>query len=210
MRLLSALAMLLASSSAASISAASFDDCSCAPAPSCAAPIAACDSCGSNTCNSCGSGCSLTGLCGTCGGLSSCATCGINACCWDCTYSEGIDIESLTPESQSKKLYELSQAKIIFKVPESAGVWLGDQRMTSLGKKREYIVQILDQTKSYKYEGKVDVVINGQKYFRRIPMNGITAGSIITVSVEVPEVAEDEVPAINHNVSMFDSKKAAE
>lgn len=89
-------------------------------------------------------------------------------------------------------------------------MWLGEQRMTSLGKKREYIVQILDQTKSYKYEGKVDVVINGQKYFRRIPMNGIAAGSIVTVSVEVPEVAEDETPAINHNVSMFDPKKAAE
>jgi len=147
-------------------------------------------------------------MCGTCGGLSGCATCGINACCWDCTYSEGIDIESLTPENQSKKLKELSQAKIIFKVPESAGVWLGDQRMTSLGEKREYVVQILDPAKAYKYEGKVDVVINGQKYFRKIPMNGITAGSIITVSVEVPEVAEDETPAINHNVSMFDPKKA--
>ncbi len=221
MRHLTAIAAMLTLSGLQAVMAASTDHCGCHPTPNCAAPLTPvpCDECsgsqttsGCTSCNSCGTGivegcsqCSAAlcgcGVCGTCGVMAGCSVCGQDTCCWDCTYEEGTDIESLTPESQSKMLYEQSQARLHFEVPESAGVWLSDQRMSTPGEKRVFIIPIADRTKQYKYVVKVDVVIRGKKYFRKIALNSVTAGTILNLKVAVPELAEDATPAIDHEVS---------
>jgi len=122
--------------------------------------------------------------------------CGQNQC-WDCSDEEGIDVESLTPEAQSKKLYEAYQARIVIIVPEAAGVSLLDQKMSTLGTKRSYLVSVNDQAKEYKYEVKVDVVMNGKKYFKKLKIKDLRAGMILVVAVEAPPVPEGEPVQIN-------------
>jgi uncharacterized protein (TIGR03000 family) len=123
-----------------------------------------------------------------------CGICGTNVG-WDCSHEEGIDVESLTPEAQSKKLYEASMARIIVVLPEDAGVSLLDQKMTTLGVKRTFVVSVNDQSKDYKYEVKVDVVRNGKKYFRKLKIEDLRAGMILVVVVAAPPIPEGE-PAV--------------
>jgi uncharacterized protein (TIGR03000 family) len=147
-----------------------------------------CSQCGElPACNFCASGCP------TCAPLAG-GICGTNQC-WDCSHEEGIDVESLTPEAQSKKLYEASMARIVVILPEDAGVSLLDQKMTTLGVKRSFVVAVNDRSKDYKYEVKVDVVRNGKKYFRKLKIEDLRAGMILVVIVAAPPIPEGE-PAV--------------
>jgi len=128
--------------------------------------------------------------------LPECGVCGQNQC-WDCSDEEGIDVESLTPEAQSKMLYEAYKARIVVIVPEAAGVSLLDQKMSTLGTKRSFLVSVNDQAKEYKYEVKVDVVMNGKKYFKKMKLKDLRAGMILVVAVEAPPVPEGEPVQIN-------------
>ncbi|MCA9057071.1 MAG: hypothetical protein KDA85_01170 [Planctomycetaceae bacterium] len=202
MRLTTTVAAAIVLAVSPQLSAAPVGDCNCAPTPSCAvpscaAPADACHSC-NESCHSCGASICGDAVCGTCGCLPECGVCGTNQCCWDCSYDEGTDIESLTPEAQSKTLYDASQARIEFELPETAGVWLGSQKMMTPGGKRTFVVPIADRTKIYKYEARIDVVIHGKKYFRRIPVNAITAGTILSYKITVPEIEEGATPIIDH------------
>lgn len=144
-------------------------------------------------CSACGelpTSCNCTSDCNSCP-LPECGVCGQNQC-WDCSGEEGIDVDSLTPEAQSKKLYEASMARIVVMVPEDAGVFLLDQRMSTLGTKRSFLVSVNDQSKDYKYEVKVDVVRNGKKYFKKLKIADLRAGMILNVAVEAPPVPEGE------------------
>ena len=152
---------------------------SCGELPSCPNYSSGCNSSGCNSCEL--PECELP----------ECGVCGQNQC-WDCSGEEGIDIDSLTAAAQSKKLYEASLARIVFVLPEDAGVSLLDQKMTTLGPKRSFVVAVPDQAKDYKYEMKVDVVRNGKKYFKRLKINDLRAGMILTVAVEAPPVPEGE------------------
>lgn len=105
---------------------------------------------------------------------------------------EGIDIESLTPAAQSKKLFGQYQARIKFELPEDAGVYLLDQPMMTPGEKRSFVIPVYDQKKKYEYEIKVDVVRNGKKYFKRVKIKDFRAGMILNVKVESPKVPEGE------------------
>ena len=129
--------------------------------------------------------------CQSCCGQAKC--CPGNPCCIP---EAPIDIDSLTPEAQSKALYEKKQARLIFNVPEDAYVWLGHQKMEACGAKREYLVQVNEQDAVYKYDFKVDVVRGGRVYYKKSSMNILRAGAIITVNVQSPPVAEGEIPAI--------------
>lgn len=148
-------------------------------------PVPGCSDCGElPSCSICSSGpCECP--------LPECNVCGQNPC-WDCSGEEGIDVESLTPKAQSKKLYEASLARIIFVLPEDAGVSLMDQKMGTPGAKRSFVVPVNDQSKEYKYEIKVDVVRNGKKYFRKLKIEDLRAGMILAVAVEAPDVPEGE------------------
>lgn len=137
------------------------------------------------------SGMCLSGCMGCEVPLPECGVCG-TACCWDCSGEEGIDVDSLTPEAQSKKLYEASLARIKFEVPEDAGVFLMDQRMSALGEKRSFVVPVEKQDTLYKYEVKVDVVRGGKKYFKKHKFNDLQAGMILVVKVEAPPVPDGE------------------
>ncbi len=148
---------------------------------------------GSTACLACGElpSCSIcTADCHSCP-LPECGVCGQNQC-WDCSDEEGIDVESLTPEAQSKKLYEASMARIVMMVPEAAGVSLLDRKMSTLGTKRSFLVSVNDQSKEYKYEVKVDLVMNGKKYFKKLKIQDLRAGMILNIAVEAPEVPEGE------------------
>ncbi len=116
--------------------------------------------------------------------------------CWDCSWEEGIDIDSLTPAAQSKKLYFASQARILIELPEASGVFLLDQRMSMPGAKRTFVIPIPDQSVDYRYEVRVDVVSNGKKYFKRIKIDSFRAGMILAVKVDAPPVPEGELPQI--------------
>lgn len=148
-------------------------------------------------CNACGAsgGCSVCNGGGVCGG--GCNTCAPPACgvcgtaqCWDCSHEEGIDIDSLTVAAQSKALYEASRARIVVICPEATGVSLMDQKMTTLGEKRSFLVDVNDRDKVYKYEIKVDVVRGGKKYFKKHKMDNLRAGMILTVVVDAPPYEE--------------------
>jgi len=86
-------------------------------------------------------------------------------------------------------------ARIIVLLPEDAGVSLMDQKMTTLGVKRSFVVSVNDQSKDYKYEVKVDVVRNGKKYFRKLKIEDLRAGMILAVAVAAPPIPEGE-PAV--------------
>ena len=128
--------------------------------------------------------------CGNCR-MPECGVCGQNQC-WDCSDEPGIDVDSLTTKAQSKKLYEASKARIVITVPEDAGVFLLDQRMSTLGAKRAFTVSVNDQSKVYKYEIKVDVVRGGKKYFKKLKIVDLRAGMILNVAVEAPPVPDGE------------------
>ena len=144
-------------------------------------------------CNSCGELPSCTFSSSDCNNcpVPECGVCGQNKC-WDCSDEPGIDVESLTPKAQSKKLYEASMARIVIVAPEDAGVFLLDQRMSTLGAKRSFIVSVNDQSKDYKYEVKVDVVRGGKKYFKKLKIVDLRAGMILNVVVEAPPVPDGE------------------
>jgi hypothetical protein len=80
----------------------------------------------------------------------------------------------------------------MFLLPEDAGVTLLDQKMSTPGPKRSFVVSVKDKSKDYKYEIKVDVVRNGKKYFRKLKIQDLRAGMILFVGVEAPEVPEGE------------------
>ena len=158
----------------------------CGELPSCTVDVSACGGCGA------GGGCNACSGCNACEAeLPACGVCG-TAQCWDCSGEEGIDVDSLTPAAQSKKLYEASLARIKFELPEDAGVSLLDQKMTTLGAKRAFVVSVQSQDKDYKYEIKVDVVRGGKKYFKKIKIKDLRAGMILLVKVESPPVPDGE------------------
>jgi uncharacterized protein (TIGR03000 family) len=165
---------------------------------SCAVPADVCGTCGEvSACCSGISGCGgcMNGMCfGGCMGCEVPPACGIcgTACCWDCSHEEGIDVDSLTPAAQSKKLYEASLARIKFEVPEDAGVFLLDQRMSALGEKRVFVVPVESKDTKYKYEVKVDVVRGGKKYFKKHKITDLQAGMILVVKVAAPPVPDGE------------------
>lgn len=138
--------------------------------------------CVANACTSCGCGVGLPPVCG----LGNCCS------CWDCSDEEGIDVESLTAESQSKQLKEAMLARIKFVGPEDAGVSLMGQKMMTLGEKRSFVVPVDDVEKTFKYEVKVDVVRAGKKYFKVHKIDNLKAGMIIalTVTAETPPEGE--------------------
>jgi hypothetical protein len=124
-----------------------------------------------------------------------CANPGVPQNCYDCTFEEGTDIDSLTPAAQSKELLAASQARIIFEGPEDVGVWLNGRRMSALGKKRSYLVPLPDANASYEYEIRVDAVLNSKKYFRRIKIEALKAGTILSCKVESAEGEEVRLDA---------------
>lgn len=143
--------------------------------------------------------------CGECGRATA-VPCAENACCnpcekpgivgcWDCTFEEGTDIDSLTPAAQSKALKEASQARIVYEGPDNVGVWLNGQRMSALGKKRSYLIPLPAADASYTYEIKVDTVLNSKKYFRRIKIESLKAGAILVCRVETAEGEEVRLDA---------------
>ena len=146
--------------------------------------VPSCDPCagGAISCQSCNSGCQV---------------CGGQGFCCDGLLGEGIDVDSLTPEAQSKQLYEALQVRLIFELPEDADVYLADQRMTTPGPKRTFIVPVNDQTKDYKYKFKIDVIRGGQKYFKKVSLDALRAGSILKIVVEAPPAPEGESATID-------------
>ena len=173
--------------------------------PGVATASESCQHCGQSPQPGIGCGCSECGElpcstfcsteCNACQ-VPACGVCGTNAC-WDCSDDPGIDVDSLTPAAQSKKLYEASLARITFVLPENAGVSLMDQKMSTPGPKRSFVVSVSDQSKDYKYEVKVDVVRNGKKYFKKLKIKDLRAGMILAVTVDAPPVEEGEPAQIN-------------
>ena len=125
-----------------------------------------------------------------------CSICNGQGMCWDCSWDEGIDIDSLTPAAQSKKLFEASQARIMIELPEASGVTLMNQKMSMPGARRTYVIPIPDQAKNYRYEVRVDVVLDGKKYFKKHVIEEFRAGMILALAVSVPAVPEGEAPQI--------------
>ena len=161
-----------------------------AMAMSLAAQAGSQNSCGElPSCSICTSGCNSCNECEV--GLPACGVCG-TAQCWDCSGDEGVDIDSLTPAAQSKVLYEASLARIKFELPEDAGVSLLDQKMSTLGAKRTFVVPVENQDRIYKYEVKVDVVRGGKKYFKKFKIQDLRAGMILVVKIDAPPVADGE------------------
>lgn len=147
--------------------------------------------CGTVSCGPCAGGGCQTG-CSTCGGFDGCSMCGFG----DGFGGEGIDIDSLTIESQSKKLYESLQAQLIFIMPEDADLYLSNQRMMTLGAKRTFNIPVNDQKRVYKYEIKVDVVRGGKKYYKKQKIETLRAGAILEIAVVAPKIEEGEDPVI--------------
>lgn len=151
--------------------------CTDAQSPSCGCPI----------------GIPMSASCGQCSEcpLPECGICGTGRC-WDCSDEEGTDVESLTVAAQSKKLYEHHLARIKVQLPESSAVWLHNQRMTTAGEKRTFVVPISNQDKSYQYEVKIDFVSDGKKYFKKFTIEELRAGMIIKLVVKASPATESE------------------
>lgn len=150
--------------------------------PTCGAPSPTCQTCKTrcDTCQSAG-----------------CPVCGATACTWDCSADPGIDVDSLTVDAQSRRLLDAAQAELRFKVPDDTVIWLGNRRVSSLGEKRTVRVPIPDATKSYRYEARLEFVLNGHKYFRKIDIGGLQAGKIIAYTFTIPELSPDDIPTID-------------
>ncbi len=152
--------------------------------------------CGSTGCNTCQTGCSTCQSgCSTCEQYSDCSICGCDWGFGDGFGGEGIDVDSLTPEAQSKKLYEMLQGRLIFMMPEDADLYLSGQKMFTPGEKRTFNIPVNDQKKVYKYEIKVDVVRGGKKYYKKMKIDVLRAGAILGINVVAPPVPEGE-PAL--------------
>ena len=95
-------------------------------------------------------------------------------------YVEGIDVDSLTPEAQSKKLYEASQARLEFVLPDDAHIHLKGVLMSSLGEERSFLVPVESQKNDYKYEIQINVVRGGKLYFKK-KEEIIRAGMILNI-----------------------------
>ncbi len=133
--------------------------------------------------------------CQTCDPCQTCEPGAITETC--CSGVHSIDVDSLKPKAQSKKLYGASQARLIFVLPDDRPfVYLAGMRMLTLGKRREYTVPVGNQSESYEYDIKVDTVHDGQLYHKLQQLENVRAGSIIQVTVGfVPPVAEEGLPA---------------
>lgn len=136
-----------------------------------------------------------------------CEVCGTSAYAGDCTMDPGTDVDSLTLAAQSKRLLEASQAELRFTLPESAVLWLGNRKVSALGTKRAVRVPISDVAKSYHYEARVEFVLDGKKYFRRIDIGGLQAGRILAYSFTIPELKEDDIPTIDFEREVLVSAK---
>jgi hypothetical protein len=158
------------------------------PSIGCGVAGAGCIACGDAGCSICDGGSVCGGGCNACG-PPACGVCG-TAQCWDCSHEEGIDIDSLTVEAQSRALYEASKARIVVICPEATGVTLMNQKMSTPGEKRSFTVDVNDRDRVYKYEVKVDVVRGGKKYFKKYKMDDLRAGMILTVAVDAPPYEE--------------------
>ena len=133
-----------------------------------------------NTCQQCGPG--VAG-CSICGGQ------GTSNCC--CAVS--IDVDSLKDDAQSKKLYEASRARLIFKLPDDKYfVYLSGRQMSTPGKLRSFTVPVGDQKRQFNYEVKVDMVYQGQKYHKKEILKTVKAGSIIAIEVGFVNPNEEE------------------
>jgi len=121
--------------------------------------------------------------------------CGGAGMCCDCLGLESIDVDSLTPEAESKRLYESLHARLKFVVPEDADVYLSGQLMSTLGTERSYLVSVNDQKRVYKYDIKVEVVRNGKKYYKQQTLKILRAGAILAIQVDAPPVPEG-LPAL--------------
>lgn len=141
----------------------------------------------------CGSSQCGAAQCGTCqtGGLSN------GDCCFP---NAAIDIDSLTDEAQSKRLYEQLQARLIFEVPDDVELILSGQKMTTWGKERSFLVSVNDQKLTYRYDIRVDAVRGGQLYFKKQQLKILKAGAILKVTVVAPKVADGEIPEISMTV----------
>ena len=106
-------------------------------------------------------------------------------------------MDSLKPDAQSKKLYEASQARLIFVLPDDRPfVYLAGARMYTPGKRRVYTVPVANQIDGFDYDIKVDTVHDGQLYHKKQQLRELRAGSITQVTVQfVPPVAEEGLPA---------------
>jgi uncharacterized protein (TIGR03000 family) len=147
--------------------------------------------CGDASCAPCAGAPSSCQSCNT-----GCQVCGGQGFCCDGLIGEGIDVDSLTPEAQSKQLLESLQARLIFELPEDADIYLADQKMMTAGAKRTFVVPVNDATKVYQYRFKVDVVRGGQKYFKNVTLDTLRAGAILKVTVEAPPAVEGEPATI--------------
>lgn len=130
------------------------------------------DSHGSSSCQSCQTGCDACGL------------------CCDPMALEAIDVDSLTPEAQSKQLFEALQARLVFALPEDADVYLSGQKMSTLGVARTFTVGVNDPKLIYRYDIRVEVVRNGKKYFKQETLKILRAGTILEIEVIAPPVPE--------------------
>lgn len=130
---------------------------------------------------------------------SSCQSCdtGCDACGIGSGYlPAAIDIESLTPQAQSKRLFEASHAQLKFELPDDAVIVLSGQQMTTPGEKREFIVPVNDQETVYKYEIRIEVVRGGKRYFKKQTLKTLRAGAILKIAVAAPKVADGEPATI--------------
>lgn len=76
-------------------------------------------------------------------------------------------------------------------------LWLGNRRVSALGEQRTVRVPIPDVTKSYRYEARVEFVLNGKKYFRKIVIGGLQAGKIVSCTFTIPQLKQDDIPTID-------------
>lgn len=67
--------------------------------------------------------------------------------------------------------------------------------MSALGKKRSYLVPLPNVADSYEYEIRVDAVLNSKKYYRRIKIEALKAGAILSCKVETAEGEEVRLDA---------------
>ena len=143
-------------------------------------------------------GCNECEPCNECGGSNSCDTCipgEIKEVC--CSNAFGVDVDSLKPAAVSNRLYEASQAKLVFVLPDDRPfVYLSGTRMATPGKRREYLVPVGNQNESYEYGIKVDTVFDGQLYHKQHSLKDLRAGSIVQITVAfIPPNAEAGLPA---------------
>lgn len=130
---------------------------------------------------------------------SSCQSCdvGCDSCGIGSGYlPEAIDVDSLTIQAQSKRLFEASHAQLKFELPEDAVIVLSGQQMTTPGEKREFIIPVNDQKTVYKYEVRIEVVRGGKRYFKKQTLKTIRAGAILKIAVVAPNVPDGEPATI--------------